>query len=89
MVYKMKVTLRHQTFQFQRHLHASAMENLLPSVVVLFYVLSLNSWWFVVFSAVSRVSSFEAGNDTDNLVSARREKQQLYASLHHIDAVRS
>ena len=42
-----------------------------------------NSWWFLVFSAVSRVSSFEAGNDTDNLVSARRENNNcmLYCTV--------
>ena len=41
----------------------------------------------MVFSAISRVSSFEA-DDTDNFVCAGQEKNSLYASLHHIDAVR-
>ena len=43
----------------------------------------------MVFSAVSMVSSFEA--DDDAIWSERnktRTKQQLYASLHHIDSLK-
>ena len=47
------------------------------------------------FSAVFMVSSFEADDDTHDLVGVgeknktKTNKQQLYASLRHIDAVRS
>ena len=46
----------------------------------------------MVFSAVSMVSSFEVGEDTDDLVSVgektdRYTHTQLYASLPHIDLV--
>ena len=80
MVCKKKVTLRHQTLQFQHHLHSSCQCHGKSVIQVLLYsfmfcrlVNTNNSWWFVVFAAVSKVSSFEAGNDTDNLVSARWE----------------
>ena len=49
----------------------------------------------MVFSAVSIVSSFEADNDTHDLVRVgekekkQNKQQQLYASLHYIDAVQS
>ena len=43
----------------------------------------------MIFSAVSRVSSFEADDDADESVSDGREKKQLSALLHHIDAGRS
>ena len=42
----------------------------------------------MVFSAVSRVSSFEADNGTDDSVGTGQGKK-MYASLCHIDAVRS
>ena len=41
----------------------------------------------MVFSAVSRVSSFEADNDTDNSVDPGWENTDIiYASLHHVNA---
>ena len=54
----------------------------------------------MVFSAVLMVSSFEAANDTHDLVGVgeknktktrrrKQTKQQLYVLLRHIDAVRS
>ena len=42
----------------------------------------------MVFSAVSRVSSFEADNGTDDSVGTGQGKK-MYASLCHIDAVQS
>ena len=42
----------------------------------------------MVFSAISRFSSLEANNNTDDSVSGRREKAHIYASLRHIDAIR-
>ena len=41
----------------------------------------------MVFSAISRVCSLEAGDDKDDLVGAGWEKKWLYASLCYIDAV--
>ena len=48
----------------------------------------------MVFSAVSMVSSFEADDDTHGVgvkikTKTKQNKQQLYASLRHIDTVRS
>ena len=65
---------RRQTFHCQCCLHA--------------YILCcLTAGGLMVFSAVSRVSSFEADNDTDNSVDPGWENTDIiYASLHHVNA---
>ena len=45
---------------------------------------------FIIFSAISKVSSSEADDDTDDSVSTGWEKNDCsYTSLHHTDAIRS
>ena len=44
------VMLRPQTFQCQSQLYACAWKICHPSIIVLLYLLLLNSWWFDVFS---------------------------------------
>ena len=74
--------LRPQTFQCQSQLHACTWKICHPSIVVLLYLLSLNSWWFDGF--LSHFKGF--------FIWSRWYRQFCLCwarkNLHHIDTVR-
>ena len=80
MVCKMKVKLRRQIFPCHHRFHACATENLSSKHCI--PLCHLIAGGFMVFFAISRVSSFETDDDTatDDLVGTGQEKD--YCMLH-------